>query len=100
MATCITRSVAVRAGLDPIGKALVQGVSGIVSLANYLFHVGFAWRKNPDQAQGPSSVKILQKELTGAEIDSGGQFDVLLGMDILSVGSLAIEGNGTYSFSF
>jgi hypothetical protein len=44
---------------------------------------------------------ILPPPIHGGEITStGGQFDVLLGMDVISTGSLAVEGIGTFSFSF
>jgi hypothetical protein len=48
-----------------------------------------------------SAIFFNANTVYGAEITSaGGAFDVLLGMDILSGGSLHIEGNGTWSFSF
>ena len=34
------------------------------------------------------------------EAAMGEYADVILGMDVISIGSLAVEGNGTFSFSF
>ena len=43
----------------------------------------------------------MYKELEGIELKSPSKdFQVLLGMDIISIGSLKIEGNGTFSFSY
>lgn len=44
---------------------------------------------------------FMYKELEGIELKSPSKdFQVLLGMDIISIGSLKIEGNGTFSFSY
>ena len=42
----------------------------------------------------------LPEPIYGAELTASLGFDVLLGMDIISKGSLKIEGNGHFSFSF
>jgi len=45
---------------------------------------------------------ILNKVIHGCEF-AGGQnppFEVLLGMDVISMGSLVVQGNNTFSFSF
>ncbi|MGU9962757.1 MAG: retroviral-like aspartic protease family protein [Candidatus Halichondribacter symbioticus] len=111
--TCITKRVADELGLPSAGMRPVNGVSGTSVHQFYTFHVGFVVSapdtgfseidspetKNPPQDF--SDTHINNRIIRGAELimpDSG--FDVLLGMDILSTGSLAIEGNGTFSFSF
>jgi hypothetical protein len=46
-------------------------------------------------------VDVFQNVIQGVELAIGpGGFDVLLGMDVIGMGSLAVEGSGTYSFSF
>ncbi len=44
----------------------------------------------------------MDKEIEGPEFDSGvdADFDVLLGMDVLSVGTLTITNRGSFKFSF
>ena len=103
--TCITKRVADELGLKPSGKMPVVGVSGKSYHNYYLFHVGFIITYSGKTKSGQDAIEtnlnINNRIIAGAELivpDSG--FDVLLGMDILSVGSLAIEGNGTFSFSF
>ena len=104
MSTCITKNTAAAVGLSPIGKALIQGVSGPQYHNNYLFYVGFTI--TPPQSVPPPSgtpvtvvLQMIDKPIQGAEFDSGtGGFDVLLGMDVISTGSLKIEGNGGFSW--
>ncbi len=108
MGTCITKKVADELGLVSSGSFSIMGVSGASVHEFYVFHVGFVIAlpntdspetKNPPQDF--ADTHINNRIIDGAELilpDSG--FDVLLGMDILSTGSLAIEGNGTFSFSF
>ncbi len=46
-------------------------------------------------------VHILDEVIEGAELTAGSaKFDVLLGMDIIGIGSLKIDGDGSFSFSF
>lgn len=112
--TCITAGVAAKLGLQPIGKVPVQGVSGIVHHNNYLFYVAFPFAlpagtppasrlppPAPGQVQG--QVFVLDKVIQGCEFNGGPNpsFDVLLGMDVISSGSLVVQGgNHTFSFSF
>ena len=43
---------------------------------------------------------MIYRDIEGVEFFDHRDFGVLLGMDILSIGSLKMEGNGTFSFSF
>lgn len=101
-ATCITSNAAAKVGLLPIGKVPIRGVSGLQYHNNYLFKVGFAFGAVDEQnALRAANVHVFDKLIEGAELNfSSSQFDVLLGMDIISSGSLKIEGDGTYSFCF
>ncbi len=103
--TCITRKVATTMDLSSIGMIPIGGVSGVQSHHAYLFQIGLFWDisilGNDGNSVSQSKLSILNKDITGAEIDSAiGEFEVLLGMDVISIGSLKIEGNGTFSFSF
>jgi hypothetical protein len=103
----ISRNVISQLGLFSPGKVPIQGVGPNVTYHNaYLFHVSFVIPMiSPGQMVAPGSpiqaiVSVIPNSIYGAEITANSGFDVLLGMDVLSVGSLKIEGNGTYSFSF
>jgi hypothetical protein len=93
--------------LPPLGKILVSGVGPKAHYHNaYLFHIGFVVAAAaPGQvfapgAQIPAIVQIYQTPIYGAEIGStGGLFDVLLGMDVISSGQLVV-GNQLFSFSW
>lgn len=109
--TMISTNVVNALGLQAQGQIPIQGVGPNITWHNgYLFHVSFtmpvlgpaALALPPGQIQ--LLVHINPNVIYGAEltIPAGAQaaFDVLLGMDILSSGSLKIEGSGHASFSF
>ncbi len=103
--TCITSAVATKMGLSSIGMIPIQGASGVQSHNSYLFQVGLfrdiLVAGNDENLVSQRKLSTLNKDITGAEFNSmAGEFDVLLGMDVISTGSLKVEGNGTFSFSF
>ena len=56
---------------------------------------------SPGLPQLQLQVHFLQKTIQGCEFHAGSAaFEVVLGMDVLSIGSLVVQGNGTFSFSF
>jgi hypothetical protein len=108
MSTCISKATADKVGLLPIGKVQIYGVSGPQYHNNYLFHLGFTIGQATTEP-APNGTRTFQGQLTvlnnpiqGAEFDPGlSGFDVLLGMDVISIGSLAVEGgSGTFSWAW
>jgi Aspartyl protease len=105
--TMISTRVVRTLGLQPQGMIPIQGVGPNVTHHNgYLFHVAFTIPLiAPGQQIVPGSpipvmMFIHPTAIYGAELTSTTGFDVLLGMDILSSGSLKVEGSGHFSFSF
>jgi hypothetical protein len=110
--TCISKRLATILQLQPIGKVPVHGVAGIVHHNSYLFSIGFPFMLAPGVPPPPgiqaepgtvtTQLHLLDKVLQGCEFDGGAapRFDVLLGMDVISTGSLVVQGNATFSFSF
>ena len=111
--TCITSRLARDLNLQPVGKVQVHGVSGVVAHNSYLFLVGFPFAVAPGTPLPPghpppgpgettTQTHILDKIIEGCEFNGGDNpaFDVLLGMDVISTGSLVVQANGTFSFSF
>lgn len=98
----VSKSVAERVGLRPVGKVRILGVNGIEYHNNYLFQVAFVLADGAPGSTNPTvSVHVLDREISGAELNmEQADFDVLLGMDVLSNCSLAVEGGGTFSLSF
>jgi Aspartyl protease len=106
--TMISPDVASTVGLTAIGQIPIQGVGHTMTYHNaYLFHVAFVvpllqtGQLAPAGGGADTMIFMQPHPIYGGEITSSGEdFDVLLGMDVISTGSLAIEGNGTFSFSF
>lgn len=104
--TAISSRVAAAVGLQPVGKMQVFGVSGSQYHNYYTFHVGFIIGAVTPQAGSPTGagvgrVDVFKDVIQGAELAlGGGGFEILLGMDVIGKGSLAVEGSGTFSFSF
>lgn len=108
--TCLSRDIAKALNFQPVGKTQVHGVGGLVDHNRYLFYVGFpvgmttqpvSGLPPPTPGQFTANVHILSKLIQGSEFDGGNApFQVLLGMDVISTGSLIVQGNGTFSFSF
>jgi hypothetical protein len=94
----------------PIGIMPIQGVGGVQHHNSHLFLVSFPFalpaaalsdQPPPQQGMVPGQLFILQKVIQGCAFQGGNApFQVLLGMDVISTGSLVVQGNGTFSFSF
>jgi len=103
--TMVSASLAIAEQLNPIGKMPLRGIGPTPTWHTaYLFHVAFIFGFAPGglTPSGPyqATLHTLSTPIHGAEIASGGGFDVLLGMDVISTGSLKVEGNQTFSWSF
>lgn len=100
--TCITPSVADRLRLEPLGSVRVHGVGGSKLHMTYLFQVGLVELQRNELGHESPRFHMVDREITGAEFDCGpdANFDVLLGMDLLSIGTLTIANTGRYKFSF
>ena len=83
-ATCtnITPSTAKKLDLEPLGLAEVATAGGTVYATYYLFKLGFL-----KDANNQSQMLIPQSPIEGLELlEEEQEFDVLLGMDVLSQG--------------
>jgi len=108
--TCLSGSCANNAGLFPIGKIPIHGVGGLVNQNSYLFHVAFPIAMPPGLAlpgsaapamgQQQVQIHILDRIIQGCEFHAPSNFEVLLGMDVISTGTLVVQGDGGFSFSF
>jgi hypothetical protein len=88
------------------------GFGGAQNHNSHLFLVGFpfafppgmplpAGHPQPPPGQTAFQLHVLQKVIQGCAFQGGSApFQVLLGMDVISTGSLVVQGNGTFSFSF
>ena len=95
--TCINENVVQRLGLRRRGRANIWNIKRSEQHFTYLFDVGI-W---PDRDDGlPSAVFGLANEIEGIDVGNHPYFDVLLGMDIVSLGSLRIDLDGTFEMAF
>ncbi len=108
--TMITKHVVREMNLLPVTKMEIAGVSGIQYHNAYLFFVGFAGDRVPlSSVQVPDpdpdatwiKIHLCTKLVQGGELADNGSFDVLLGMDIISTGTLVLDGTlSSFSFTF
>jgi hypothetical protein len=100
--TSITANAAKRLGLEPSGVVGIQGVAGPSYHNSYIFKIGFVDLGQSELGLQAPKFHLLDKEIEGSEFDCGvdADFDVLLGMDVLSIGTLTISHLGSYKFSF
>jgi hypothetical protein len=100
--TSITLQAAEKLGLEPTGIIRVHGFGGPKDHLCYLFKVGFVDLQQTEIGSLAPMFYMVDREIEGAEFDCGpdGGFDVLLGMDVLSLGTLTVAHTGNYKFSF
>jgi hypothetical protein len=110
--TGLTTSLIAKLNMQPVGKIPIHGAGGVQHHNANLFYVGFVFLFPPGAAlpsnlpplqpgQQPMQLHVLQKVIQGCEIHAANApFEVLLGMDVISTGSLVVQGNGSFSFSF
>jgi len=100
--TSITLQAAERLGLEPTGMIRVHGFGGAKNHNCYLFKVGFVDLRESELGLLKPEFHLVDAEIRGAEFDCGpdADFDVLLGMDVLSTGTLTVANTGKFKFSF
>ena len=98
--TCLSSRVVDAVGLQPTGKAMMQGATGASAVNQYSFLVGFV-QNSTQRPDGSFDGMLTQMAVQGMEFDGGGStFDVLLGRDILCRGVFTMSFDGHYAFSF
>lgn len=100
--TCITANAARMLDLNPSGIVPIQGVGGTSFHNVYIFKLGFVDLRQNELGDLDPTFHLVDREIQGAEFDCGpsASFDVLLGMDVLSIGTLTVSNNGNFRFSF
>lgn len=100
--TSITSKAARKLKLEPSGLVGIQGVGGPSYHHSYIFKLGFVDIRQSELGYQSPTFHLLDKEIEGPEFDCGvdADFDVLLGMDVLSIGTLTISSNGRFKFTY
>lgn len=99
--TCISPKVVEQLRLEPTGRGEMTSASGKSSRKKYLFTLGIPFARQVDpvtkqvrEAVGPS----LSVEGWEFHMEEPSKFDVLLGMNVISLGSLKLDRDGHFSF--
>lgn len=90
--TCITRSAARAMGLRPRGKKGVGGVSSIEVHNRYRFVLGALYEDRGERGY------FWFDEVNGVDFRDNGDFDVLIGMDVIGQGDLTIRRDGRFTW--
>lgn len=99
--TCVSDKVVERVGLQPKGRATMISASERKDVNTYLFSLAIPVGIRPDPKGTFSGNMVAFPLLQGMAFHSDdGAFDVLLGMDIITQGSLKIDFDGHFSFCF
>ena len=103
--TMISSRVVQTLGLRPINRLAYRGLGGSTWRAGYLFHLAFfdgvVHLDDPvaDRSNAMNRLRVGTKVINGGELTEV-SFDVLIGMDMISTGTLTISLDGTFSFAF
>jgi hypothetical protein len=96
--TCLTQSLIGRLKLEAKSKLLVaSATSGPERRRAYGYSLGLFCS---DTDNGVKTLYVIGYEFVAPWFEDNENFDVLLGMDILSQGRLAFERGGVFSFEF
>jgi hypothetical protein len=99
--TCVTRSVAGRLGLLPVTKLLVASPTETQRRKAYEFQLGFYCERDSGPAwNAERTLFMLPKPVIGPDFVDNPNFDVLIGMDLISQGRLVFERGGDFTFTF
>ncbi len=95
--TMIAPRVVAALGLEQVNVLEFSGLGGSARRPGYLFHVAFF---PPTTSTEISKLQVLRKVINGGGLLDEHTFDVLLGMDVITTGSLQIDKAGTFRLSF
>ena len=96
--TCLTQGLISELGLESKAKLLVSSATtGPERRRAYGYTLGLFC---VDEVIGGKTLYVIPHEFVAPWFEDNGNFDVLVGMDILSRGRLVFEPSGDFSFQF
>jgi hypothetical protein len=95
--TCITRSVVECFSLPPVTKLLLVSPTETQRRKAYEFQLGF-YCDLEDRLGESRTLFMLPEPIIGPDFVDNPNFDVLIGMDVISRGTLTFERNGEFEF--
>lgn len=94
--TCITNNVVHKLDLKRKGRANIWNIKRSEEHFTYLFDLAI-W---PETDGGSSVLFGLANEIEGIDVGNHPYFDVLIGMDIITLGSLSLDARGDFEMAF
>lgn len=95
--TCVTERVVQQLNLRRRGRVEIWNIKRPEQHFTYLFHLG-VWPETDDGS--PSAIFGIGSEIEGIDVGNNRFFDVLLGMDIITQGSLHLKHDGSFEIAF
>lgn len=96
--TCITRSTAKLVGLKPRGKKRLGNVSNIEMHTAYSFVLGVWYSIDEGDINNETKGYYGFDPVLGCDFKDNPDFDVLIGMDIISQGDFSTKRDGTFAW--
>lgn len=94
--TCVTRSAAARANLQPRGKKRLGNVSSIEMHTAYVFVLGVWYEIDEGQSQNQTRGYYGFDPIMGCDFKDNADFDVLIGMDLIGQGNFSTTRDGEF----
>ena len=95
--TCVSQKVVTDVGLAPTGKVRMASATGMSSVDQFAFGVGFIL----PNAQEPTMGGLLVKQVSGCLFENNeAAIDVLLGRDVICRGAFHLSFDGHFTLSF
>lgn len=98
--TGIRRDIAETLMLRPKGQRRVYTANGMMMATEYVIRIGFVCGDYTDPSFQPDARQpyVLDKEMLGFELQPGFAYPLLVGMDIIGAGDLAVGRDGRAKF--
>ena len=94
--TCVTKAAAVKVGLMPRGKRPLGNVKDIQLHTSYSFVLGVWYSESNGDAMNETKGYYGFEPVLGCEFKDNADFDVLIGMDIISQGDFTTKRSGEF----
>lgn len=96
--TCVTRNAAQAVGLRPKGKRMLGNVHNIEPHTAYSFVLGVWYEVDNGDPQNTTRGYYGFDAVLGCDFKDNSDFDVLIGMDIISQGDFSSKRNGEFEW--
>lgn len=97
VSTAIDPSLAAELGLKPVGRRIIDTAAGPRRANAYNFTLGFVQSAPQGFGQPPL---FLPNEIYGLDFTRGIAFNVLIGMDVISIGEFRMDRKRNWYFAF